>query len=295
MTWEYLREFLTLAEVGNFTDAADQLFLSQSTLSRHIKEFETDLGVQLFTRTTKSVILNEYGKIFLPYAQRILSVQDECLQAFTDEIHRMDGKLRIGIFVVAEQYKFMDIITEFRSKHPKYEISLIEERDSVLKDYVTKGTCDFAIVTNSPGQDPDGMEHITILEDSLVVVLSPDHPLAKYKTVDLEQLKDETIIMQDESSSYSQQYVEAMQRLGFSPKVSFCNLNTKGIIKMVEQGRGLTLRPKLLAADRHRTATARVDTCPTIDINIDLIYRKDALHTVAENDLIRFFHDTLGK
>lgn len=295
MTREYLREFITLADVGNFTDAADQLFLSQSTLSRHIRELEAELGVRLFTRTTKNVVLNEYGQKFFPYAQRILSVEDECIRAFTDEIHRMKGQLRIGVFVLDEQYKYMDIITEFHKEYRQYEISLIEDRVTILKDFVTKGNCDFAIVFNQPGQQLEGMESITISKDSLVVILPLAHPLAKYKVVDLGQLKDETVIMQDELSFFYQQYMEAVQQEGFSPKVNLCNLNTKSILKMVEYGQGITIRPKLLTISKNSTATTMVETRPTIDINIDLIYRKDKPRTAAENDLIQFFRRTLNQ
>lgn len=293
LTREYLREFITLSEVGNFTDAADQLFLSQSTLSRHIKELEAELGVRLFTRTSKSVILNEYGQKFFPYAQRILSVEDECLRAFSDEIHRMNGQLRIGVFVLDEQYKYMDIITEFHKEYRKYKISLIEDRITVLKHCVEKGTCDFAIVFNRPGQHPDNMERITISKDSLVVILPPDHPLASNSVVDLEQLKDEPVIMQDESSFFYQQYIDAMQQVGFSPNINLCNLNTKSILKMVEYGQGITIRPKQLTVSKNNTATAMVDTRPAIDIDIDLIYRKDKPRTAAENDLIGFFREKL--
>lgn len=293
MTREYLREFITLATVGNFTDAADQLFLSQSTLSRHIRELEAELGVQLFTRTTKSVVLNEYGQKFLPYAQHILSVEKECIRAFTDEIHRMKGQLRIGAFVLDEQYKYMDIITEFRKKYPQYEVSLIEDRVSVLKDFVAKGNCDFAIVFDQPDQELEDMESITILRDSLVVILPLTHPLAKYDVVDLEQLKDETVIAQDEACFFHQQYIDAVQHSGFSPNINFCNLNTKSILQLVEYGHGITIRPKLLAVSKNNTSTTIVDTRPTIDINIDLIYRKDKSRTPAENDLIQFFRETL--
>lgn len=295
MTREYIREFITLAEVGNFTDAADQLFLSQSTLSRHIRELEAELSVRLFTRTTKSVLLNEYGQKFLPYARRILSVEDECLRAFSDEIHRMKGQLRIGVFVLDEQYKYMDTITEFHMKHRKYEISLIEDRVSVLKDCVAKGTCDFAIVINQPGAQLEGMESITVSKDSLVAILPTSHPLAKHSVVDFEQLKDETVIMQDETSFFYQRYVDAAQQLGFSPNITFCNHNIKSILKMIEYGQGITIRPKFLTASKSTTATTMVEIRPSIDINIDLIYCKDKPRTAAENDLIHFFREALNR
>ena len=78
-----LREFLTLSEVKNFNSAAERLFLSQPTISRHIKELEDELGVTLFSRSTRRVELTEYGKYFIPYAQRIVSAENEYIQGLT--------------------------------------------------------------------------------------------------------------------------------------------------------------------------------------------------------------------
>lgn len=76
MKIQSLREFLTLSRVKNFNVASEQLFLSQPTLSRHIKEIEEELGVPLFLRSTRQVELTEYGKYFLPYAKRIVSIEE---------------------------------------------------------------------------------------------------------------------------------------------------------------------------------------------------------------------------
>mgnify|MGYP000270200484 CR=1 FL=1 len=70
MELSYIREFVVLAETGNYLEAADALFIAQSSLSRHIKSIELDLGSPLFDRTTRKVVLNGFGQAFLPYAKR---------------------------------------------------------------------------------------------------------------------------------------------------------------------------------------------------------------------------------
>ncbi len=77
MKIQSMREFITLSELKNFNYAAEKLFLSQPTLSRHIKELEEELGVTLFSRSTRRVELTEYGLYFLPFAKRIVSAEDE--------------------------------------------------------------------------------------------------------------------------------------------------------------------------------------------------------------------------
>lgn len=82
MKIQSMREFITLSELKNFNYASEKLFLSQPTLSRHIKELEEELGVTLFNRSTRRVELTEYGQYFLPFAKRIVSAEDEYTEGF---------------------------------------------------------------------------------------------------------------------------------------------------------------------------------------------------------------------
>jgi len=77
MDINYFREFVILAQTGNFMEAAEILFCSQSTLSKHIKKMEREFGVSLFDRTTRNVEISKFGKLLLPYAQQITEIQDE--------------------------------------------------------------------------------------------------------------------------------------------------------------------------------------------------------------------------
>ena len=96
MQIDYIKEFIILAEIGNFLEAADHLFMSQSTLSRHIKSLEDDLGTPLFDRTTRKVSLNEYGHLFLPYAREISKIQYN----YTTELYNKLHNVRFGFILL---------------------------------------------------------------------------------------------------------------------------------------------------------------------------------------------------
>jgi len=81
----YVSEFRVLAETGNFLDAASDLDISQSTLSRHIQSLEAELGARLFTRSTRRVSLSEYGGVFLPYAKQLLEIERNIRGDFSAE------------------------------------------------------------------------------------------------------------------------------------------------------------------------------------------------------------------
>ena len=82
MELNYIREFVFLANINNFQEAADALYISQSTLSRHIQSLENELQNKLFDRTTRSVQLSEFGKFFLPYAQELVCVGQDFYNDF---------------------------------------------------------------------------------------------------------------------------------------------------------------------------------------------------------------------
>ena len=100
MDIDYIHEFVVLAGTGNYMEAADRLFLTQSSLTRHIQKLEADLGVTLFDRTTRRIELNQYGRLFLPYAEQIALLQKDYTTAFCNELNRERGTIRIGAIPV---------------------------------------------------------------------------------------------------------------------------------------------------------------------------------------------------
>ena len=82
MDIDYIHEFVVLADTGNYMEAADKLFLTQSSLTRHIQKLEADLGVLLFDRSTRHIELNKYGNLFMPYARQISQLQKEYTTTF---------------------------------------------------------------------------------------------------------------------------------------------------------------------------------------------------------------------
>ena len=104
MNTENLKEFIVLAETKNFWEASERLYMNQSTLSKHIKSLENDLGVALFTRTTRRVELTNYGEIFLPYAKSVTRSEFEGISAIQRMLNIENGLLTIGTIPSMPQY-----------------------------------------------------------------------------------------------------------------------------------------------------------------------------------------------
>nr|WP_216691268.1 LysR family transcriptional regulator [Enterococcus innesii] len=113
MDTQIISDFITLTKYKNYSLAAEECYISQSTLSKRIKRLEHQLGVPLFERTTKSVELSEYGEVFKPYAEKMLSLENECFQELHSMLPKNQNTLIIGAIPSLAKYHLTDLITKF--------------------------------------------------------------------------------------------------------------------------------------------------------------------------------------
>lgn len=286
MELEYIREFCKLAEKENYTAAADELFISQSTLSRHIKAFETELGIDLFTRKGKNVEINEYGKRFLPYAKRILDVEKECMEKFFVELQKIKPSLTIGVFSLDKQCRPANLVFDFKEKFPQYNISLVEEHSDLLRRRLLDGDCEFALTLSAVQQD-DMFESVTVYTDSLVALFPTAHPLAEAESISFAQLREETFLLQSDESAEVQLCCQAARGAGFEPTITQPRISTKGQMRLVEQGNGIAVKPKLFSQGRNRRLAA-VEIQPVLNVYANVIYRRDVPLSAPGKNFIQF-------
>ena len=118
MEINYLKEFVVLAQTGNFMEAAEMLYVSQSTLSKHIKSIEVELGVSLFDRTTRKVTISKYGQLLLPYAQQIAELQEMYISALRTSLENEQETLTLGRHPRAGAVQYHRYPGQFQEKPP---------------------------------------------------------------------------------------------------------------------------------------------------------------------------------
>ena len=126
MEINYLKEFVILARTGNYLEAADSLYMGQSSLSRHIKTLEEELDIRLLDRTTRKVSLTEAGRLFLPYAEHIMLLQEQYQDVLLDFKKNNHISLSIGSIPSMTQYHITDALFLYQQKYPDYSLDLIE-------------------------------------------------------------------------------------------------------------------------------------------------------------------------
>jgi LysR family transcriptional activator of glutamate synthase operon len=294
MEIEYLRELLVLAEKGNFSEAADVLYTTQSTLSKHIKKIESELGVPLFDRTSRKVKINEFGQMFIPFAKQITEIQNHSEDVLQSKLATDRDTLTIGSVRSMAQYHITDIIAHYKKNNPQSTIKTIHSvfegktvNTQLLKDFLRQRKCELAFIRIDSKNDDD-LEKIPYLDDSLVAVFPSNHPYAKMKSLPLKSLADNRFLLSEESSSIYRRCIKACQESGFEPNIVFTDPKPEDLIELVQEGMGTALILKYLAVYLLNPNIAIVDITPTVSIRIFLCYLKETKLSEAAIHFIEY-------
>ncbi len=197
ITLRQLKIFEAVARHLNYTRAAEELFLSQPAVSMQIKQLEDSLGQPLFEKMGKKVYLTDAGKEAWRYSQSITNLLNEMDIVMQEMTGLQHGKLTLTVASTAN-YFVPILLSIFKRRHQGVRISIdVTNRENLLKSLAANNT-DFAIM----GQPPEGLEleaH-TFLDNPLVVLASPGHPLVNHKNIPLQQLCEETFIEREQGS-----------------------------------------------------------------------------------------------
>lgn len=172
----HLRSFLAVAEAGSFTNAAQRLSLTQSTLTATIRQLEEAVGVRMFDRTTRKVAMTPEGERFKPEAERLLTQFSSALsdlQAFSEG---RQGHVHIAAAASIIEFFLTDAIKIFRESYPLITFSIRDAGAEFVERLVSRGEIDFAIT--SPHRGLEDLSYTPLLEDCYGVVCNPSHPLA---------------------------------------------------------------------------------------------------------------------
>ncbi|MBR1793574.1 MAG: LysR family transcriptional regulator [Bacteroidales bacterium] len=187
MELRQIKYFVKSAETENFSLAAQDCFVVQSTLSQQIKQLEEDLGVQLFERIGKRISLTEAGRQFLPFARQMLETAEQGRQ----QLHDMEG-LKTGRLRIGATYGLSVLLTKtmqlFCPQYPDIQFDVQFESADKLTSLLHNREIDFALTYNLLTNDPL-LEEVPLFESRLCAVVADGHPLAEIKEVRLSQLK----------------------------------------------------------------------------------------------------------
>lgn len=194
MKVEYLREFLALTQELNYTVAARKLFISQSTLTRHMQAMEHELGFSLLDATSHGVALTNYGKSALPVFRKMVKEYDSFLNRTLQLSKQVSGKLNIGLLYYFMDARFSGFLDHMRHKYPAVQIVTHAYQPQPLYDDLMSGKLDVGSLCCYQSRLPETLRYQIVATTGLVAVIKRDHPLAGRDGVSLEELREYPLI-----------------------------------------------------------------------------------------------------
>lgn len=305
MDINYFKEFSVLAETKNYWEAAERLFINQSTLSKHIKSMENELGIPLFSRTTRKVALTEFGTALLPYAQSIMHTQFEYSALLLQKQNSMKGLLAVGSIPAMAQYNITQLLLNFQRSYPDYSFRVTEDDAKNLKKLLTTKKCELIFLRESKhdipntAETPDDLVRIPYITDYLVALLPNGHPLADRTELTLRDLQNENFCFLKESSMIYDICRLACQEADFIPNIVFDSHRLDSIFDMVTYGKCIALLMNRHTKNALNTPEAAsfsaIKIVPAISTQISLCYLKNSALSKPAEHFIKYFKESLSE
>jgi len=238
-----LKTFKAVADHLSFHKAADAINYAQSTVSAQIIALEEDLGIPLFERLGRQIMLTEAGENLYQYACKMLELE-EAARADLIEGVRLAGTLTIRVPESFCVHRLTSVVIEFHNRMPNVKLRFITCAQEGLKQDLRKGVTDLAFLLTESIQSKDlsvenlGTEH-------LVFVAAPNHPLSKIDNFEIDMLADHTLLLSRVDCSYRRILEQILQESRCEPKMVLEFNSMAAIIACVAAGLGVTLIPEI--------------------------------------------------
>jgi LysR family transcriptional regulator, transcription activator of glutamate synthase operon len=245
---------LAVAATGSFSAGAEEMYISQSSLSKQIMALEQELNCELFDRSRRRIALTPAGEAFLRHARQI----DITYRAMLDDLgeHKAAPTLAIVAIPVIAQYGITAYVSGFRSTHPSIDLTLEEREASSILPALNGHQFDLAFVRDNY-LDREQYQLQRIAGDRLRVVVSNRHRYAARASVALADLAGENHIMFDKGTVVHELAVDACHTAGFEPRIFYASLRVESILGLVASNSGVALMmEKVVAYHKHPDVVA---------------------------------------
>ena len=281
-----LEVFLGVAQEKSFSRAAAALHRTQPAVSQAIRRLESELGEALFDRSSKDGTLTAAGRVLYDFAQQMMNLRHHAHSAIRElrDLHR--GKLSLG----ANEYTVMGLlplIPVFRARHPHIKVEVKRSLASRIPSEVLSRDVEIGVVSFKPSDQT--IKSVAVATDELALIVSPDHPLAAKKIVSVRELGAEAFIAHNVPSPYRERVIKTFEKHRTPLNISMEMPTLEAIKRLVEQGMGVALIPRL-AAQTEITRQQLVGLTVRemkLERRLHLIYRKGATLSHAAKAFLR--------
>ena len=274
MNLRALRAFVEVVRQGGFSQAAEVVSLTQSSVSKAVRTLEDELGAPLFNRLGHRNELTAAGEIVYRRAQVLLAESNDLVAEINDLRGLKRGQLRIGLPPVGCGVLFAAMFATYRRRYPDIEIELTEYGSKKLRGCLEAGEIDLAALLLPTDE---GFDFQPVRNEPLMAVLPMNHPLARRKRIDFTDLADSPFILFEAGFALNAKILAACERKGVTPKVTARSGQIDFIVDLVSAGLGVAFLPRMLAHMHQPTGIALIPLDePHTDWHIGLAWRASA-------------------
>jgi DNA-binding transcriptional LysR family regulator len=263
--------FCKIADLKSFSRAAESLSLTQPTASGHIKNLEEEFGVRLFDRLGREVTLTEAGKILYDFAQQIIALRQEAVDAMTEYAGAHRGALQIGASSIPGDYLLPRVLGQFKKAYPNVHLCLKIEDSGVISQQVLDGGVDLGVV--GAKLSDNRLVYEAFAKDELILIVPPDHPWANRKSVSVKELEGHPFLQREEGSGTRRIMEERLSPLGLKPNelTTIAELGSnEGIREAVKAGMGISILSRLAVRSDLEAGLLNEITLDEVDLARDI-------------------------
>ncbi|MCH8476143.1 MAG: LysR family transcriptional regulator [Opitutales bacterium] len=272
-----LRYFVEVARHRHFSKAAEVCHVAQPSLSQQIKKLEESAGGSLLVRNRRAISLTPLGESLLRHAQNILSEVDRAENFLLEAQGRARRTIRLGAIPTIAPYLLPRLVEHLRHLLPEAEFALEENRTEALVENLLAGSMDYALLSPPTAAD-EFCEAFDLPGDPLYLTLPTNHPLAKQKTIAPPELAGENILLLERSHCLHGQTAAYCEQIGLNTSINIQGSQIETLIRLVEQGLGLTFTPGLAVSTyTDRKVVFRPLTDPPCQRKIQLVWPRSPI------------------
>lgn len=272
MNLQQLRYFCVMAEVLHYTKAANQLYITQPSLSHALSEMEKELGVPLFEKHGKKNFLTKYGAAFLPYAKNALHELSNGEAVLCQMADPTVGSIDLG-YIYSVSFDFLpQVVEKFYLHQGNHNISFsfTVGMTQLLMERLMEGSLDFIFTTR-----PDNplVESLPVFEQELFLVVPKHHPLAAREAVSLSEVKDEKFISINPNTALRMQIDGFFRAAGYTQNTVFEVDECNAMAAFVSSQMGIAIMPRIPSLSQYRVSLVKIIE-PSLKREICLLWKK---------------------
>lgn len=268
-----IQYFLSIVETGSFSAAADEHYISQSSLSKMIMALEKELEVPLFDRSKRKVFLTEAGEAFLRHARNLDAVYKAMMVELDGYKSTMDS-FSIAAIPILTQYGITTLLAQFRDKNPNIRFSLEEIDGLNILPALDERRFDL-VFTRHNYLSHDQYENLEICKDKLLVVVSKKNRHANRSSISLKELSNDNFIVFDKVTDLHRLIMDECDKAGFEPTIFYSSHRKVSVFGLVGTNIGLAVMPVQIYEYHQHPDVLAIPLDEDIECNVVLVHLKN--------------------